>query len=394
MLPSFLKWVKHVGFPDVVRSPEDNTHNLPDHIFLLLCMVQTPSIQRTSTLHKVWAANNPPFEKRPSLFRQLLNSICEYTIGGVPFEHRDAMLATIKALQNVMRTDAFGTGTVMTLEDESIVVFSVFQGLNWELHRTGTFLHDFLWLTEEGNQSVLRVAFERPDNPVEILSNVLSYLLSSSTVDDGHTTSIANVYSALLERSWLRGLSMSFEYGWAGWTDKELPNIHPLHLWTAFDTADLAALYIDGLAVLSAHRSDIFKRVLDDLSESNHLVTLCKAVLLSDVDNQSRLWTLAKVVPLDHWGNSLDDLVSFSVAPQAIDMYSQLLIFIDVGIGGRRLRRYSARTLSTIATTFKWDVEGGQDPLPPSNCAPLPSELDNVRAGFKTSLNNGTGPVQ
>ncbi|KAF8904898.1 hypothetical protein CPB85DRAFT_1437540 [Mucidula mucida] len=215
MLPSVLKWVQHVGFPAAVRSHEDHTYNLPDDMFLLLCMIQTPSIQRTSSLHRTWVSDDAILlEKLPSLFHYLLNTVCNYTIGTyVPLRHREVDLATIKALQNVMNSDAFGTGSVITLKDESIIVFLVFNGLNWHLRWAGTQSHNSSWLTHEIIQKVLHVALQGPDNTVKILSNVLSYLLQSNLVDGRHSVAIGNVYAGLLGRSWLNGLLANMDFG-------------------------------------------------------------------------------------------------------------------------------------------------------------------------------------
>ncbi|KAF9022074.1 hypothetical protein BDZ89DRAFT_1102944 [Hymenopellis radicata] len=388
MFPSVLQWVKHVGFRTAVRSPEAHTHNLPDDMFLLLCMIQTPSIQRTSSLHRTWVADDAfLLEKLPSLFRHLLNTVCEYTIvPRTPLRHRsvDLAMATIKALQNVMRSDAFGTGSIITSEDESIVVLTVFKGLNSHLHQVGTQGHNFSWLSEEVGRKVLHVAFQGPDNTVKIFSNVLSYLLRSNSVDGSHSAAIECVYSGLLGRSWLNGLSTTIEFGWA-WSARKHPDVHPLHLWAIRDTGYLAASYIDGLAVLEPHDPDVYKRALEDLSRPTNLSTICKALLLSDVNQQSKLWKLAKLVHGDHWLRCLDDLISFSLSPQAIDMYSSHYHTIHVGLGGRMVRNVPSYSLHTIAATLKWDIEGCQGAPPPLNYIPWPNEFEDARADFKAN---------
>ncbi len=365
MLPSFLKWLLHVGFPDATRSEDQHTQNLPDDIFLFLCMLQTPSIQKTSSLHMTWVGNNPMLCKDfPSLFRNLLDTVCEYTTDE-PRQHLDASMATIKALQSVMRSEAFGTGTVMTLEDEAIIVLSVFKGLNWSLHCCGSFLHDFTWLSSQVMRKVLHVIFEGPQEMVTPrLGNVLSYLLCSP---DRHTRAIEAVYAGLLERHWLSGLAVNLHT----WSIRKSSDAAPLYSWRTLDTGYLAACYIDGMAVLASQSSGLYGRVVDDLENPTSLSTLCKILLLSDVDVQAKLWRLAKMVRIDNC--CLEDLVSFSTSRQAIDMYSSHYYTPHVGIGGRQIQNLSPGTFHIVATALKQDVEGGENT--PSSPSYLPNDL-------------------
>ncbi|KAF9030197.1 hypothetical protein BDZ89DRAFT_678758 [Hymenopellis radicata] len=141
MLPSYLAWLLHVGFPDVIRSPDNHTAALPDDMLLCLTMLQTPSVQKTSSLYRTWVADDPLLlelldsGERPSPFRQILDVIKEYTINiGVGVDrHVDVDRATILAMQNVMSSELFGSSTAIVLEDEAIIVHSVFEGLNWRL---------------------------------------------------------------------------------------------------------------------------------------------------------------------------------------------------------------------------------------------------------------------
>ncbi|KAF8904927.1 hypothetical protein CPB85DRAFT_952792 [Mucidula mucida] len=351
-------------------------------------MIQTPSIQRTSTLHRTWVADDAVLlEELPSLFRDLLDTICglKDTNGThVPLRHGGFDLAVIKALQNVMNSDAFGTGSVITLEDESIIVFLVFDGLNWPLRRAGTQSHNSSWLTPEIIQKVLHVSLQGPDNTVEILSNVLSYLLQSNSVDGCHAVAIGCVHAGLLGRSWLNGLSANMDFGWA-WSASTHPDVYPLHLWAPLNTAYLAASYIDGLAVLELHDPDAYKCVLDDLGRPTNLTTICKALLLSDINQQSKLWKLATVIRVDRWLRCLDDLISFSLSPEAIDMYSDHCFTIHVGLGGRRVINLPPYSLHPVAATLKWDIEGCQGAPPPVKYVPWPKIFEDARADFKAS---------
>ncbi len=100
-------------------------------------MLQTPSIQKTSSVYRSWVAHNPELLKLidsdicPSLFHHILKTVKEYPLNiGVPRRHKDVDKTIIVALQNVMMSDAFGSSTIITLEDEAIIVGSAFQGLN------------------------------------------------------------------------------------------------------------------------------------------------------------------------------------------------------------------------------------------------------------------------
>ncbi|KAF9023903.1 hypothetical protein BDZ89DRAFT_1069568 [Hymenopellis radicata] len=313
MLPSFLEWVLRVGFPDAERCDEDHTKNLPTDMFLCLLMVQMPSIQKTSSLDGILVIDDPrklfdgSIDVRPSLFRVVLDTICGYT-HNLMAGHADVNKATMTALQNVMGSDTFGDSTIITFRDEALVVKSVFEGLNWHLHRTGSQEHTFSWLTSSITRKVISIAFIDLNDTVVLLSNIMSYLLCSSQ----HFRAIEAMYTGLLERRWLQGLAVSFTSSWC-----RLPR---LHVWGP-ETGVLAASYVDGLAILASHSPDVYDQVLADLGTSGHLSTICKTLLLSDVATQSKLWKLAKIV------KAQADLKSFSASDQAEDMHSQYLKF-------------------------------------------------------------------
>ncbi|KAF8868899.1 hypothetical protein CPB85DRAFT_879475 [Mucidula mucida] len=326
MRPSFLKWLLHVGYSNVRRSAENHTISLPDDLFLFLNMLQTPSIQKTSSLHKLWIADNATLIRhRPkSLFRLLLDTISDYTIGSdIRVRHRQACCqATIIAMKNVLKSPSFGASTIMTPEDEASIVGSVFKGLNWSLRRFGDKDHDFSWLTPELTQRVLHVAFKDSTWLSLFVGNIFLYLLSSSEL----LPHVPLVYSGFLEQRWLQGLSASLDLD----TTNDLSDSRPpLHRWVVLATAALAGLYVDGLAVLGSHSSPVYLAVMKDLCISRNLLTLCKVLLISDVETQLRLQKLVKIAKVgrDCWEQCAIELVSFSVSEQAEYMHSMLLAF-------------------------------------------------------------------
>ncbi|KAF9007764.1 hypothetical protein BDZ89DRAFT_1168403 [Hymenopellis radicata] len=357
MLPSTMKWLLDVGFPDAVRSETHHTEDLPDDMFLQLIMLQTPSFQKTSSLYRTWVSNNPTLVRmmkscKPSPFRELLLVIRGYTLNGViPLRHADVKKAAMIALQNVMRSDTFGSGTIMTTEDEALIVESVFGGLNWRFHDLGYRDHDFSWLTSELIEKTLRIAFEA-QNSAALISHILSYLLCSSTL----LPALELVYTGLLERGWLQGLTTNLKHGW-WFPDASLPEgAQPLLLWTIHHTGFSVAAFIDGLGVLSSRSSDLYRDLLHNLVEPAHLSTVCKILLLSDVGTQSKLWKLAQFLEIDQWERARDDFISFSVSQQAQAMYRTHLFIPQVGLVGQHTTNVPPSLLRTVADAFASDI--------------------------------------
>ncbi|KAF8906130.1 hypothetical protein CPB85DRAFT_1437021 [Mucidula mucida] len=254
-------------------------------------------------------------------------------------------------MQNVVLSDTFGTHEIISLEDEVTIIKSLFKGLNRRLYRSGSRDHDFSWLTTDIISKVLRTTFEDRVDACSGIANLLFYLLHSNI----HAASLTILYTGLLEQGWLEGLTGSLAYGWT-YNGDDCPEVRPTNRWSVMKTGHLAALYVDGLTVLASHDPGVFHRVLNDLSRPAHLSTLCKALLLSDIQTQARLWELARIVQVDHWDRRTEELILFAKSQQAEEMYNEHLSFVYSGIGGLPANSLLHGSSHYVAVTFAKDV--------------------------------------
>lgn len=332
MRPSFLRWLIHVGFSHVKRDA--HMKNVPDDVFLLLAMLQTLSIQKTSTL-------SPPIVQEFTLFRDILLIVTKYLVERC---HMGTDKTTLIVLQQVIESDSFGSHTVISLGDQCFMLQSVFVTLRHRFRNYGpddelqVLAHQ--WLTPEITSKILTVALQHPTNAVSAIWRILSYFLCYPR-SSRHVKCLERVYTSLLERSWLQGMARTFTAGW-----KESPlqadgGVQPITDFSGLHTGCLAALYIDGLKIVSP---DIYRRVVDDLSDADNPSTICKMLLLSN--KQSRMWEVARIIDGRTDGNWIRDLVEFSTSDQVKDMSSDY-------VGNGYLHR--------ITTALMHDVIGKHD---------------------------------
>lgn len=363
MRPSFVNWVLRVAYSNA--SDENHASTIPADIFLLLNMVKTPSIQKTSSLHQVWKREGREVGHGGSVFRQLIEELEGYALGtSLPTIHRGGVVqkSIICALKAVMKMDTFGSSDAMLLEDEGMIVKIVFNGLNIEMQESESEVHDLAWLTPDVGRKVLRVAFAADsleDSPFEILSHVMSYLLCSSTTLD----TMESLYTTLVDRYWLQGLSVWIDAECDPFVSLPMPYhempYDPLHTWHNRHTAFLAACYIDGLPSLAAHSPDTYARVLSDLSDPVNLSTMCKILLTADTGTQEKLWKLAQIVRVDHWPRCLEELVFFAVSQKGWEMYDDTQHCLPLGLAGKQTENVPGEAVPIVAAAFANDVMHG-----------------------------------
>ncbi|KAF8908448.1 hypothetical protein CPB85DRAFT_1436070 [Mucidula mucida] len=301
MRPSFVKWLLHVGFPHFKRSSEEHTKNLLEDIFLLLVMLQTSAIQHSSSLHAAWFG-----ERHESLFRLILDVVRDYSVNSIlDGTHQDANIdiATVIALQKVVRSEAFVRNDIILPEDKDTILEILFQGVTRRIDLYGSQSHDFSWLSPDVGQCILQVLFVSASamDISEILVDMCHYLLSSLPYAPWNVATLKTIYSTLIERRWLEGitttLTLASSNPQSSITDDD-GSRDPLHIWTRRFTSFQASLYIDGLIVLEGEAPNLFKLAISNLCEATNLLTMCKMLLMGDLDAQARLWKLAALVNL------------------------------------------------------------------------------------------------
>ncbi|KAF8898302.1 hypothetical protein CPB85DRAFT_1565549 [Mucidula mucida] len=361
MHPSFIKWLLHVGFPRFKRSTEDYTENLPDDIFLVLAMLQTPAIQHSSSLHAAWFG-----DRHESLFRLVLKVVRRYSINLlVNGKHRDANIdvATILALQKVVKSDVFVQKDIILSEDKDSILEILLHGVTRRVDLYGSQSHDFSWLTPDVGECILQVLFASASamDISEILVDICHYLLSSLPYAPWNLATLKTIYSTLIERQWLEGitttLTLALDDPQSSITDND-GSRDPLHIWTTRLTSFQVSFYIDGLTVLEVNAPDLFKLAVSNLCQATNLSTMCKMLLMGDIDAQARLWKLAALVNLsvDEWDPSFSDFCIFANSPATLQTYFDTIHWGSRGIGWKEPVFLVSQEIPAVAARFVQDV--------------------------------------
>ncbi len=313
MQASFARWVLHVGFPDVSRSREKYTHHVPPDVLLVLTMLQSPSIQATPLLDTDHIDG--------SLFRRVLKEVELYAVGSGSraSRHKDFDRAAIIALKSVLQSDSFGSSSVLSLNDEGLVVRSLFCALNRRYEFSSTEDHDYTWLTQDLFDRSWRVASMTTEQSAETIAHVLTYVGSTRC----HLYATERIITDLVTLKWLPDVGFKLVCIFQSANpheDRIRGNVRPGHAY-------LAAAYVSALSTLNPLPST----VLDHIREPQNFSALCTLLLLSDVDAQSELWHLAKILRGlgfdDCWSVCFQDLARFVRTPGAGHDYEHLQMF-------------------------------------------------------------------
>ncbi|KAF9026229.1 hypothetical protein BDZ89DRAFT_1134945 [Hymenopellis radicata] len=313
MRPSFVGWVLQVGFAHVERSASTYTQHLPDDILLVLAMLQTRSVQVTSSAHATSSDD--------CLFKNVLQAVSKYALHlGDSEHHKDADRAAIFALRAVIESDAFGTGNILTLADEGFIVEILFSGLNRRLEFSGLSDRDSSWLTANLFQKVWRLTTASLESrAVEdgwaVVAHVFTYVSHFAT----QLVAVETIYAYLVKENWLQNIGadlsrLSKPTAQSG--AYELPDLWcPGYMFTA-------AMYIDGFFLHNnaSLSSEVFRAAGSYIVEPAHLSTLGKILLLADMNTQNKLWRLVKMSRNDacNWSQFTDELCEL-VACQGVE---------------------------------------------------------------------------
>ncbi|KAF9052285.1 hypothetical protein BDZ89DRAFT_423331 [Hymenopellis radicata] len=313
MRPSFIRWVLDVCFPQVktMSRPRSATymHHLPDDILLVLTLLQTRSVQLTSlrnerplvqdTSSSFEAASSSSDDgssvsetsstedsaesvsviEETSLFQNVLGAVMAYALNnGDCKKHTHIDRAAISALQAVVNSDAFGTGTVIALNYEAAVVEILFKALNRRLEFSGLNDRDSAWLTPSLFQRIWHVlsAFIESGavrNGWRAVGYVLNYVLQFPS----QLQAAEAIYGYLVQQDWLHDIGLAFSR-LLNSTDPESDRLP--RFWCP-GYIFVAAAYVDGI-YMYADTSELIGKAKSHIAESDaRLSTLSKILLIA-----------------------------------------------------------------------------------------------------------------
>ncbi|KAF8918458.1 hypothetical protein CPB85DRAFT_1430629 [Mucidula mucida] len=330
------RWISHV-----TRSPENYTQDIPDDVLVVLTLLQTRSVQATSSL-----LDTPQSDR---LFRKALKIVKIYVIarGHWSGNHPNVERAAICALKVLVNSEAFGSSTVMTLADEAFASEYLFKGLN---RRFGFFERDPSWLTGALFEKLWHVATASLEtgathNGWELVANIFAYVSLFPALSDYTET----ICAYLVHQDWLHDIGARL----IRLANSTTPRNDKLPDFWCTGYIVIATTYIQ---VVSMHASPVFVDAKVYLEDPHHLAAICKILLLADAEKQQKLWDLAKLIRSDSWSECVEAL-SHLVACEGIkDAYGHVCAMVGWDIHGQRPLHYRPLAeLSSLITTFARD---------------------------------------
>ncbi|KAF9026226.1 hypothetical protein BDZ89DRAFT_41888 [Hymenopellis radicata] len=272
-------------------------------------------------------------------------------------KHKDVDLAAISALQAVVESDAFGTGTVIALTDEAAVVETLFNALNRRLELTGHTDRDPSWLTPTLFQRLWHVltAFIE-SGAVHDGWKAASYVLNYVVQFPSQLQAAEVIYEYLVQHDWLHDIGLAFSR-LLNSTDPEsdrLPDFWcPGYIF-------IAEAYVDGIYRYAA-TSELIGKAKSYIAESDaRLLTLCKILLIAHCSPQNRLWRLGEMFKGNGWSSITGDLTDFVACPGAAIEYAHVSSYISLNVQGYSRALYRPfEDLTSLIKTLAADVECG-----------------------------------
>ncbi|KAF8869092.1 hypothetical protein CPB85DRAFT_863149 [Mucidula mucida] len=347
MRPSFIRWVLDVCFPHVAKS----TSHLPDDVLLVLTLLQTRSVQLTSLRNEIPLIQTTTPEssdddessmsetssseesvfvpEETPLFQNVLGAVTAYTFNiGDCKKHKGIDRAAISALQAVVKSDAFGTSTVMSLSHEAAVIKTLFDGLNRRLDFVGHTDRDSSWLTPTLFQRLWHIltAFIESGSEHEgwrTVGYVLHYLVQFPS----QIQATEAIYDYLVQHDWLHDIGLAF----SRLVDSTNPESDRLPRFWCPGYIYVAAAYVDGI-YMYADTSEQVSKAKSYISESDtRLSTLSTILLIAHCPTQNRLWRLGEIFKgWGGWSRCMEDLTEFVTCPGAAIEYAHVSRFITV----------------------------------------------------------------
>ncbi len=390
MQPSFIRWLLHVGFPHALEPEKRRilgfSQHLPDDILLVLTLLQTRSIQATSsaletTTQKTMLSSDTSViqgypEPPQSLFHRVLMVAEAYALNLGPWSaHQDVDRATLSALKTVTKSDVFESSTVMTLADKGFVVEILFAGLNRRFQiAAASGDRDASWLTPTLFKKIWHVATSAlesgaVDNGWELLAHIFTYVSCFAT----HSFATETIYAYLVREDWLRDIGARFSrLSHSATSEAEtLPaRWRPGYVY-------VAVTYLNGLSSSDA-TSKALSAAREYIEAPAHLSTLSKILLFGDSDTQNMLWNLAETISSDTCSACIADLARLVACVGMADEYDEAKVTVHVDVHSyRRVHYRPFQDLPSLITTFARDLKRNHT-VPPVYTKPK-EDLSQVR---------------
>ncbi|KAF9017768.1 hypothetical protein BDZ89DRAFT_1074521 [Hymenopellis radicata] len=277
MRPSFMRWVLHVGFPHVTRFPENYTEHIPDDVLVVLTLLQTRSVQATSSL-----CESDPYDR---LFRKVLETVKEYVRArGPSSNHPDVDRAAICALQVLVNSESFGSSTLMTLADEALALECLFRGITRDPSWLTTALFNKFW-----HVATASLEIGATHNGWELVANIFAY--------------VSHFTTHFVRQNWLQDIGDRF----IRLANSVTPRKDMLPEFWSTGYIVIATTYIKALST-STNASPVFADATAYLEDPQHLAAMSKILLLADAEKQNKLWDLAKLISSDSWSECVEAL--------------------------------------------------------------------------------------
>ncbi len=273
---------------------------VPSDIHLHLAILQSPFIQSTSSeLDEV------------SLFAQALGCVhANLGIKGVDaayLHHPDILRATFLSLRNIVNIE-FLSSEVICAQDRMSVLHALFR----TLILSPALRDDYVaWMTEDVASCITRTIFTGDPEWHEFSWFITDAL--EANVQLGCTRLLSNLYSELCTRCWLKTIAHE-------WFENN-PYNYPRETHSSYCFA--AAAFVAGLDVIGPGR--LQDQVLEYIHQRKNLLTLCKLLILADVERGKTLCILAAHIPGHLWMLCLIDIQEFLRCEETETFYRFLL---------------------------------------------------------------------
>ncbi|KAF8889953.1 hypothetical protein CPB85DRAFT_1459265 [Mucidula mucida] len=269
---------------------------VPSDIRLRLAMLQSTFIQSTSSE-----------SNERSLFAHALRCVHESLgVKGVDaayLYHRDVLHATFLSLKSIADI-TFRSSGVLCARDRTGVLHALFRILILSPAHHEDYV---LWMTDDVASCITRIIFTG-DPEWHGFGRFIADALEAN-VQVPCTQLLSNLYFGLCTRDWLKTIAHE-------WFDNGLYYHYVKRTHTSYRFA--AAAFIAGIDAIAGPVHD---QVLEYIQQRENLVTLCKLLILADVEQRKTLRTLAAHIPGHLWMLCLIDMQEFLQSEETKGFY-------------------------------------------------------------------------
>ncbi|KAF8903760.1 hypothetical protein CPB85DRAFT_1438194 [Mucidula mucida] len=268
---------------------------VPSNICLCLAMLQSTSIQSMSSE-----------SNEVSLFAQALQCVHENLgiegFDAVYLHNRDMLCATFLALKHIVDM-TFQSSEVICTRDRMNVLHALFRTLILSLS-----LHDdyVTWMTDDVASCITRIIFTG-----EPEWHAFGPLIAGALEANAQlwcTQLLLSLYSELCTKAWLKTIA----HKWF----QEDPYKYQKETHSSY--CFVAAAFITGIDAIGGR---VHNQVLEYIHQRENLLTLCKLLILADVERHRTLRILVGHIPGHLWMSCLIDMQEFLQSQETKTFY-------------------------------------------------------------------------